>query len=268
MVAEAEENNLDYKVQNSRWRRWDTCSLCEQNYHGVVMSALGWACWKTYVSRPETDQLRRLALGTLGNGLFVVGHHEDALSVMEATLDIERRLGAKLESVLIMQGNIASCYQALRRDEQALSMRRDLYAANSKLQGEEHEDTVAAALNYANCLLRLKRFREAKALLHETMPTARRVLGEGHYYTLTMQEVYAQAICKDASATLDDVRKAVTTLAEAAPHARRVFGNAHPTAVAIERSLRISQAVLRGREALGPGADPETVLETLQFIAL
>ena len=70
------------------------------------------------------------------------------------------------------------------------------------------------------------------------------------------QEVYAQAICEDASATLDDVRKAVTTLAEAAPHARRVFGNAHPTAVAIERSLRISQAVLRGREALGPGADP------------
>ena len=26
--------------------RWGTCSLCEQNYHGVVMGALGWACWK------------------------------------------------------------------------------------------------------------------------------------------------------------------------------------------------------------------------------
>ena len=40
-----------------RWTRWFTCSLCEQDYHGVVRCALGWACWKTYVGRPETDGL-------------------------------------------------------------------------------------------------------------------------------------------------------------------------------------------------------------------
>ena len=28
--------------------------MCEQEYHGVVACALGWACWKTYVGRPET----------------------------------------------------------------------------------------------------------------------------------------------------------------------------------------------------------------------
>ena len=32
----------------------DTCSLCEQEYHGDVQCALGWACWKTYVGRSET----------------------------------------------------------------------------------------------------------------------------------------------------------------------------------------------------------------------
>ena len=47
--AEAEENNLDFKVQNEKWKRWYSCSLCEQEYHGVVRCALGWACWKTYV---------------------------------------------------------------------------------------------------------------------------------------------------------------------------------------------------------------------------
>ena len=52
---EAEENNLDHKVRTERFRRWDTCSLCEQDYHGAVGCALGWACWKTYVSRPETE---------------------------------------------------------------------------------------------------------------------------------------------------------------------------------------------------------------------
>ena len=43
---EAEENNLDVRPS---WIRWSTCSLCEQEYHGVVACALGWACWKTYV---------------------------------------------------------------------------------------------------------------------------------------------------------------------------------------------------------------------------
>ena len=46
LVAEAVENNLDDKPS---WSRWHTCSLCEQEYHGVVKCALGWACWKAYV---------------------------------------------------------------------------------------------------------------------------------------------------------------------------------------------------------------------------
>ena len=47
LYAEAEENNLSVKVQNERYSRWHTCSLCEQQYHGIVRCALGWACWKT-----------------------------------------------------------------------------------------------------------------------------------------------------------------------------------------------------------------------------
>ena len=47
LYAEAEENNLDGKVLNARWLRWQKCSLCEQEYHGAVCCALGWASWKT-----------------------------------------------------------------------------------------------------------------------------------------------------------------------------------------------------------------------------
>ena len=39
---------LGLKVKSERFRRWHTCSLCEQEYHGVVRGALGWACWKTW----------------------------------------------------------------------------------------------------------------------------------------------------------------------------------------------------------------------------
>ena len=41
LVADAGERNLMMTFE-----RWYPCSLCEQEYHGVVC-ALGWACWKT-----------------------------------------------------------------------------------------------------------------------------------------------------------------------------------------------------------------------------
>ena len=44
------------------------------------------------------------------------------------------------------------------------------------------------------------------------IPVARRVLGEGHSVTLKMRWIYAMALHKDADATLDDLREAVTTL--------------------------------------------------------
>ena len=66
LVAEAEENNLSLKVLNERWARWSSCSLCEQQYQGVVKCALGWACWKAYLGRPEEDGLRRAAMTQLG----------------------------------------------------------------------------------------------------------------------------------------------------------------------------------------------------------
>ena len=49
LVAEAEWDNLGDKALDERWARWQTCSLCEQEYYDVVACALGWACWKTYV---------------------------------------------------------------------------------------------------------------------------------------------------------------------------------------------------------------------------
>ena len=66
LVAEAEENNLDNKVKNERFLRWHTCSLCNNVYHGVVACALGWACWKAYVGRPEDARFWALAISCLG----------------------------------------------------------------------------------------------------------------------------------------------------------------------------------------------------------
>ena len=247
LFAEVEGTNLGLKVINERWVRWNTCSLCGQDYHGVVACALGWACWKTYVGRPETDQIRILAMNLLGNGLSSANHHEDALSVQDAHLSMLRRLGASAGQRLDVQNNLAETYKMLGRLDEALRMRRDIFSGRLKLEGKEHRSTIIAANGYALSLCSLGRFEEAKSLFCKTIPVARRVLGNVRL-TLAMRMNYAEALYKDPAATLDDLREAVTTFEEIEPTARRVLGSAHPYAAQIERELQQSREMLRARE--------------------
>ena len=77
---------------------------------------------------------------------------------------------------------------------------------------------------------------------------ARRVLGENHELTLQMRWNYAVALYKDASATLDDLREAVTTLENTERIARRVLGGAYPLVLDMERKLQNARAALAARE--------------------
>ena len=245
LVAEALENNL---ALLERFNRWHVCSLCEQKYHGVVRCALGWACWKTYLGRPETDRLRRTAMSLLAGGLSEVGHHGDALSMQETELSMLRRTNAPEGHLLAAHANLATTYASLGRYERALQIERDLYSGRLKLHGEEDPRTLTAGLNYAASFVNLGRFGETKSLLCKVIPVARRVLGESHDNVLRMKWNYALALYKDAGATLDDLREAVTTLEDAQRIARRVFGGAHPLAVDIETCLREARETLAARE--------------------
>ena len=108
------------------------------------------------------------------------------------------------------------------------------------------------ANNYADSLVNLERFEEAKALMRKTMPVARRVLGESHETTLRMRASYAQSLYMDDSAPLDDLREAATTLEETERIARRVFGGAHPTVELMETPLHNARAALHAREPPPP----------------
>ena len=238
LFEEAEENNLSGKVLDERWARWYSCRLCEQHYHGLVLCALGWACWKTYLGRPEADIVRQFAMTRLGNGLFDAKQHKDALVVVEAELSMKRRLDADEDDLLITQGNLACTYEKLGRVEEALRLRRDVYSGHLKHYGEEHLRTLIAVNNYAESLNKAKRFDEAKALLRKVIPVARRILGESDVTTLRPRWTYAVALCNDPGATLDDLREAVTTLEDAARVARRVLGGANPLTEGIEGGLR------------------------------
>ena len=143
--------------------------------------------------------------------------------------------------------NLAITYQCLRRLEEALRLRRDVYSGWLKLNGEEYLSTLIAANNYAQSLVDLQSFKEVKSLLRRILPVARRVLRESHELTLKMRQNYVMALYRDKCATLDDLREAVTTIEDTARIARRVFGGAHPTTTGIEAVLREAQAALRSR---------------------
>ena len=246
LMDEVEENNLGTAAVYERFRRWDTCSLCEQEYFGVVLCALGWACWRTYVGRPDGDEIQCHAINLLGNGLSAADRLEDELSAREAELSTLRRLGGTEAEVLGVLGNLAITYSALGRPE-ALQMARDVYNGYLRLFGEENNHTLLAANNYAKSLIDLRCFGEARSLLCKTLPVAQSVLGDNKDLTLWMRWNYAEALYKDPDATLDDLREAVSMLSETAPTAQRVLGRSHPDAVSIERALRDAFVALRAR---------------------
>ena len=176
LFAEAEENNLGGKARNERWARWEKCSLCEQKYHGVVCCALGWACWKTYLGRPEADGARMNAMTQLGSGLSKAGHHEEALSVQETLLATLRRTGAPEAHLLDVKGNIAATYHKLGRCKEALSATREIYAGVKSLYGGRHFRTLEAAFNLALALNRLGKYAESERVLRGPISDAQRTL--------------------------------------------------------------------------------------------
>ena len=119
-------------------------------------------------------------------------------------------------------------------------------------RGQEHEYTLKEANNYAASLKDLSRFEEVKSLMLKMIPVARRVLGIGNDITLKMRWIYAQSLYKADSATLDDLREAVTEHEEIERTARRVLGGAHPLTEGIEDELQDARAALRAREETQP----------------
>ena len=122
-------------------------------------------------------------------------------------------------------------------------------ATASRISSSVASDTVDAANNHAVSLIHSKRVREARALLCKALPVARRILGDNSDLTLIIRWNYATALYKDAGATLDDLREAVTTLEDTERIARRVLGGAHPIAKATYHILQEVRGGLRAREA-------------------
>ena len=93
----------------------------------------------------------------------------------------------------------------------------------------------------------IQRYAEAKSLLREAIPLARRVLGESDALNFRMRKIFAVTLYEDPDATRGDLREATTTLEEIERTARRMLGGAHPLVLAIERNLDESREMFYAR---------------------
>ena len=265
LVDEVIEKNPDDDVYVSEWMRWVKCSLCEANYHGIVRCALRWACWKTYVGRPDIKSRGSVAcdaIKVLGAGLTSLdGGTEEALAVFNAELAMERHLNLSKQHFFATLGNIATCYNALGRQAEALITFRDVFREKKALLGAANPSTIASCINLVDALIDHideLGLDEARSILQEMLPVVCEALGHDHQWTLHLRRLKARthwANWDDANnVPLADCLEAERILEDACRRATRALGPLHPETKSSQNELGIvKKIVARGGRPIGKG---------------
>ena len=95
------------------------------------------------------------------------------------------------------------------------------------------------ANNYAESLIQLQRFQEAKRVLRKVIPVAQRLLGTVHACTVSLREDLALATLQDGNSTLGEKREALRTLEDTLGVMRRVLGPQHPETQRVQHNLEV-----------------------------
>ena len=244
LVEEHEEKNLGPEQMSERWARWYSCGLCEQRYHSAVWCAMGWACWKTYLGRPEKDQVRCSAIHNLSNGLQHARKWEDALEVTKALSAIHERIGAPKTVYLANLGSMALILDDLRRPDEAIKLYEDIYAQKLSLFESSDIEVIITAYNLSRALGHSGRYREQKRLMNSTIPKARKSLGDDHELTLSCRQNYAASLLyaeNMSPASQCDLREATKILEDVQKRCRRVLGANHRVTLAVQGDLNYAR---------------------------
>ena len=237
LVDEVEEDKLGDAALMSRWPRWYMCNLCGQFYHGAVRCALGWACWKTYVGRPENDRVRSMAMYQVASALYFDKQYGEALPLLrahEAEIIRFKRCGdgRYIQSTRI---NIACCLTKLKRHDEAIKLARRLYYKAEELWGPSEENFIAASNTFALALGEGGEFGEARKLYGKL----REGLGYDSEFTLRMHWMHAWTIYGDSSVSTTDLIQAFVLLERVIRAARRLMGKGNPFTRDVEKGMEI-----------------------------
>ena len=153
-----------------------------------------------------------MALGILGRSLGEC-YPWEALTVMKQYLALLRRvyvmhsITSNYVNILNAQTIISTCRSNLGQHDEALVLRREIYAKHVAMRGVSNENTIICGSNVVNSLLWLRNLDEAKLLLRDQLlPTARRSLGPDHELTLSLNYNLVDALASAPEDTRDDLR--------------------------------------------------------------
>ena len=131
------------------------------------------------------------------------------------------------------------------RHDEALRLRRDLYARSSTLYGNASDKTLLRAANLASSLIEARAFDEATPFLRQQVPVANQALGLDHVRALTLASLLSFALRNNPDATRDDLRESESIAVNVLQRQRRVLGPAHPKTKASERTLSLIRKQLK-----------------------
>ena len=132
-------------------------------------------------------------------------------------------------------------------------MRREIFATSSRHRRPDHENRRIDAINLSESLIEAKLFKEARSLLRDNIPVARRTLGGGSEYTLELRTNSARAISRDTNSSR--VHEAVAILEDVLRTTRQVFGVQHPNFADYQEELESARMRLAYDESESREAD-------------
>ena len=254
-IATDEADPDDDDVWDASWDKWTTCGVCKQEHHGVVMNALGWACWKSYVGRPEGNDERRTALTTLSFGIS--SDTEASICIHEAHLDCVRRFAPDDEfDLLSAKSNLAVAYKTNGRASEALALEREIYAKSKEI-GEDSVDAIVTVNNLADSLMVTGLFAKARTLVREHLTEASDSIGADHQETLYLRMNYAVSLTyedenhneeSDDEQDRKDYLEAERVAADVLRRAERIFGSHHPVTDDARAILKDVRKEIAGHE--------------------
>jgi len=237
----------DETTREDGFKRWFSCDMCHQDFHGTVSLALASACWNTYVRWAEGDYKRLRALGNLGGALHQMELLDEAELAIEKTLALFLRHHPRDNGALLSgMGNLANMRSQRGRHQEALGLRRLVYQGYSE-SFPAALGTFQAASNLGVALCQMLQFDEARNLLRGQLAAARKALGPNHEIVLMLAGNLAVALSDSRSDAVREpthLMEAEGLLEGAIRTARRVLGAEHPHTRLLQRQLSQVQSML------------------------
>ncbi len=221
---------------------WHMCQICKSPHTNDIATALGWTCFRLCMGRPEEDGIRCMAQTILSNSLQKEGTYQEALPMIEALLATVRRAWPdNTDEIIQTSANLANVYTECDKAEEAATIYKDLYEQMCTLHGPDVQ-AAAVGVNYAQTLIKVERFADARAVGREIAQWAHRNPDSPHSFHVL--KALMDSLYKDPNASVEDLREAVEVFENVPATSSRVLGTAHPDTKTYEKALAKAKKAL------------------------